>query len=152
MANTMKVILRQDVENLGDMGAIVNVKTGFARNYLIPRDLAYYATPGALKTFEVEKKQFEKMRALEKVDAEKISTQLADLQISIPMKVGEEGKLYGSVTTQMITQELELRGYEIDKRQVIIENPIKSLGVFDVKLRLHTEVIANLKIWVISED
>ncbi|ROL62046.1 50S ribosomal protein L9 [Bacteroidetes/Chlorobi group bacterium ChocPot_Mid] len=148
----MKVILRQDVDNLGQMGSIVNVKPGYARNYLIPRELAYHATPNALRIFELEKKQFEKIRAFEKADAEKISAQIADLQISIPMKVGEEGRLYGSVTSQMIAQELELRGYEIDKRQIIIEDAIKTLGVFDVKVRLHTDITANLKIWVISEE
>lgn len=148
----MKVILRQDVDNLGQMGTIVNVKPGYARNYLIPRELAYHATPNALKVFELEKKQFEKLRAFEKADAEKIATQIADLQISIPMKVGEEGRLYGSVTSQMIAQELELRGYEIDKRQIIIEDAIKTLGVFDVKVKLHAEITANLKIWVISEE
>ncbi len=148
----MKIILRQDVDNLGQMGTIVNVKPGYARNYLIPRELAYHATANALKIFEQEKKQYEKLRAFEKADAEKISAQIADLQISIPMKVGEEGRLYGSVTTQMIAQELELRGYDIDKRQIIIDDSIKSLGVFDVKLKLHTDITANLKIWVISEE
>lgn len=148
----MKVILRQDVDNLGQMGNIVNVKPGYARNYLIPRELAYHATPNALRIFELEKKQFEKLRAFEKADAEKIAVQIADLQISIPMKVGEEGRLYGSVTNQMIAQELELRGYEIDKRQIMIDDTIKTLGVFDVKVKLHSEITANLKIWVISEE
>lgn len=148
----MKVILRQDVDSLGQMGTIVNVKPGYARNYLIPRELAYHATPNALRIFEQEKKQFEKLRAFEKADAEKIAVQIADLQISIPMKVGEEGRLYGSVTNQMIAQELELRGYEIDKRQILIDDTIKSLGVFDVKVKLHSEITANLKIWVISEE
>jgi len=152
MANSMKVILRQDVDNLGQMGNIVNVKPGYARNYLIPRELAYHATPNALRIFELEKKQFEKLRAFEKADAEKIAVQIADLQISIPMKVGEEGRLYGSVTNQMIAQELELRGYEIDKRQIMIDDTIKTLGVFDVKVKLHSEITANLKIWVISEE
>ena len=148
----MKVILRQDVENLGNMGTIANVKPGYARNFLIPRELAYYATANALKTFEVEKKQFEKMRAVEKADAEAIAMQIADLQISIIMKAGEEGRLYGSVTNQLVGQELSLRGFEIDKRQILIDEPIKSLGVFDVKVKLHTDVFANLKIWVIGEE
>jgi len=152
MAKTVKVILRQDVRNLGVMGAIVNVKPGYARNYLIPRDMAYLATPQAIKTFEFEKKQIEKMQAIEKADAQTIASQLVDLQISIPMKVGEEGKLYGSVTSQMIAQELALRGFNIDKRHIIIDEPIKSLGVFDVKVKLHSEVSTNLKIWVIAEE
>jgi large subunit ribosomal protein L9 len=152
MAKSMKVILRQDVDNLGGMGTIVSVKTGYARNFLIPRELAYLATVNAIKAFEVEKKQFEKMRAVEKADAEAIALQLSDLQISISMKVGEEGRLYGSVTNQMIASELSIRGYDFDKRQILIDEAIKSLGVFDVKIKLHTDVIANLKIWVIGEE
>ena len=152
MDKSMKLILRQDVPNLGDMGSIVSVKPGYARNFLIPRELAYYATPSALKAFEYEKKQYEKLQAIEKKDAEAIAGQLAELQISIPMKVGEEGKLYGSVTTQMIASELTLRGFEIDKRHILIEEPIRSLGVFDVKVKLHTDVTTNLKIWVINEE
>ncbi len=148
----MKVILRQDIENLGFMGDIVNVKNGFARNYLIPRELAFFATDGAMKRLEVEKKQYHKRQALEKDQADTVAAKLAELQISISMKVGEEGKLFGSVTTQLIAQELNLRGYEIDKRNVIIETPIKSLGVFDIKVKLHTEVMAKLKVWVIAEE
>ncbi len=148
----MKVILRQDIENLGLMGDIVNVKNGFARNYLIPRELAFFATDGAMKRLEVEKKQHYKRQALEKGQAEDVAEKLAELQISIYMKVGEEGKLFGSVTTQLIAQELNLRGYEIDKRNVIIEDSIKSLGVFDIKVKLHTEVMAKLKVWVIAEE
>ncbi len=152
MAKHTKVILRDDIENLGEMGSIVSVKPGYARNYLMPRELAYYATQTAIKAFEIEKKRFDKMKALEKADAGKIAEQLSELQISIPMKVGDEGRLYASVSPQMIAQELSLRGFDIEKRNIIIEEPIKSLGVFEVKVRLHTDVTANLKIWVISEE
>lgn len=148
----MKVILRRDIENLGNMGGVVTVKDGYARNFLIPRNLAYYASPGAVKVLEVEKKQFDKKLAKEKLVADDLALKLTDLQISIAMKVGEEGKLYGSVTNQMIASELALRGYEIDRRSIIIENLIKSLGVFDIKIKLHPEVIADLKIWVINEE
>jgi large subunit ribosomal protein L9 len=148
----MKIILRQDVPNLGDMGEVVNVKDGYARNYLIPREIAYFASEGAIKRIEVEKKLYTKKLADEKVAAEATAEKIADLQISIPMKVGEEGKLYGSVTQQLIAQELSLRGFEIDRRSVIIEEPIRTLGVFDVKVKLHPEVITDLKIWVISEE
>ncbi len=152
MSKNIKVILRQDIDSLGAMGTIVNVKSGYARNYLIPQSLAHLATPGRLKAFEIEKKQYEKIQAIEKNDAEKIAAQLSELQISIPMKVGEEGKLYGSVTSQMIASELNLRGFNIDKRHIIIDEAVKSLGVFDIKIKLHNDVLANLKIWVISED
>jgi large subunit ribosomal protein L9 len=148
----MKVILRKDVENLGEMGEVVTVKDGFARNYLIPREMAYYASEGSIKRLEVEKKQYEKRLALEKVKAEEIASKIADIQVSVAMKVGDEGRLYGSVTPQMIANELALRGYDIDKRNIVIEDPIKTLGVFDVKAKLHPEVISTLKVWVISEE
>lgn len=148
----MKVILRQDVRSLGRIGEVVVVKNGYARNYLIPRQMAYLATTGAVKALEVEKKQYDKRQEKEKAHAEIIAVQLAEVQVSIAMKVGEEGRLYGSVTTQMIADELTLRGYEIDKRSIVIEEPIKNLGVFDVKIRLHSEVHTTIKVWVISEE
>jgi large subunit ribosomal protein L9 len=148
----MKVILRRDVENLGPMGQVVNVKNGYARNFLIPRSLAYTATPGALKSIEFEKKQYDKRVAKDKANAEVLAAQFADVQVSITMKVGEEGKLYGSVTTQMISTELLAKGHDVDKKNIIIEEPIKSLGVFDVKVKLFQDVYANLKVWVISEE
>ena len=148
----MKVILRKDVANLGNIGDIINVKDGYARNYLIPRNLAYYATDAALKKLEIEKKRYAKFAEQEKADAEALATKFAELQLSIPMKVGEEGKLYGSVTQQMIADELAVHNINVDKRNIIIEEAIKSLGVFDVKVKLHHDVIATLKVWVISEE
>ncbi|MBS3999257.1 MAG: 50S ribosomal protein L9 [Desulfobulbaceae bacterium] len=148
----MRIILRQDILNLGKMGQIVTVKDGYARNYLIPRSYAYFATDSAVKRLEVEKKQRAKKLEHEKVIAEKLASQISDVQVSIAMKVGEEGKLYGSVTPAMIAQELSLRGHDIDRRVIIIEDAIKTLGVFDAKVKLHPEVIATIKVWVISEE
>lgn len=148
----MKVVLRQDVPNLGSIGDVVTVKDGYARNYLIPRGLAYYASPKALKIIEQEKKQYEQRKQQEILNAQQLAERLESLQITIPMKVGESGRLFGSVTAQMIANELELRGYPIDRRSIIIDEPIKSLGLFDVKVRLHSEVTATLKIWVINEE
>lgn len=148
----MKVILRQSIPTLGDMGAVVNVKDGYARNYLIPHSFAFIATPKAIKALDYEKKLFVKKQEREKIAAEELANQFADLQISIAMKVGEEGKLYGSVTNQMIAQELALRNFNIDKRNIIMEDAIRTCGIFSVKVKLHSEVIAPLKIWVISED
>ena len=148
----MKVILRKDVENLGIMGEVVSVKDGYGRNFLIPRDLAYYATDGAVRRLDAEKRQHNKKLANEKVKAEQLAVGLAEVQISVAMKVGEEGRLFGSVTPNMIAQELLTRGYEIDRRIIIIEEPIKSLGVFDAKIKLHPEVVATVKVWVISEE
>ncbi len=148
----MKVILRKDIINLGNMGQVVNVRDGYARNFLIPRDYAYYASEVAVKRLEVEKKQNAKKLAIEKGKAEVLAVKLADIQISIAMKVGEEGRLFGSVTPQMIAQEISAKGFDIDRRTIVIEEPIKSLGVFDAKIKLHPEVIAMLKVWVISQE
>lgn len=148
----MKVILRQNVENLGDIGEIVNVKSGYARNFLIPRSLAYMATDSAVRALETEKKQYAVKMEKAKAHAEVVAGQLAELQITVPMQVGEEGRLFGSVTSPMIAQELELRGYNIDRRNIIIEEPIKTLGIFDVKVKLHPEIIGTLKVWVIGQE
>jgi len=148
----MKIILRQNVENLGEIGDTVVVKAGYARNFLIPRQLAYVATDGAMRALETEKKQYATKMEKAKQHAEVVAGQLADLQISIPMQVGEEGRLFGSVTSQMIAQELELRGFSVDRRAILIDEPIKTLGIFEVKVKLHSDVIAPLKVWVISQE
>ena len=148
----MKIILRQNVENLGEIGDTVVVKAGYARNFLIPRQLAYVATDGAMRALETEKKQYATKMEKAKQHAEVVAGQLADLQISIPMQFGEEGRLFGSVTSQMIAQELELRGFSVDRRAILIDEPIKTLGIFEVKVKLHSDVIAPLKVWVISQE
>ncbi|HBB26856.1 MAG TPA: 50S ribosomal protein L9 [Bacteroidetes bacterium] len=148
----MKIILRQDVENLGNIGEIVTVKAGFARNYLIPNQLAYFATDGAIRALETEKKQYEARMAKARQESEATAAQLSELQITISMPVGEEGRLFGSVTAPMIAQELELRGFRVDKRNITIDEPIKTLGIFDVKVKLMTDVVAPLKVWVIAQD
>ena len=148
----MQVILRQNVSKLGTIGEIVSVKMGYGRNYLIPRQLAYVASPGAIKALETEKKQYAVKMDKVKANAEVVAGQLADLQVSIPMQVGEEGRLFGSVTSQMIGQELDLRGFSVAKRNIIIEEPIKTLGVFEIKVKLHQDISAPLKVWVIAEE
>ncbi|MFN4986228.1 MAG: 50S ribosomal protein L9 [Ignavibacteria bacterium] len=148
----MKIILRQDVENLGNIGEIVVVKPGYARNFLIPNQLAYLATDGAIRALETEKKQYEVRKAKARQQAEVVAAQLADLQITVSMQVGEEGRLFGSVTAPMIAQELELRGYNVDKRNIIIDEPIKTLGIFEVKVKLHADLAAPLKVWIIAQE
>jgi large subunit ribosomal protein L9 len=148
----MKVILRQDISNLGTMGEVVTVKDGYARNYLIPRELVYMATPGAMKALEFEKKKYAKRMELEKASAEDIALKLQEMQVSITMKSGEEGRLFGSVTGSMIAEKLVENGIKIDRRTIMIDEPIKSLGIFDVKIKLHTDVSSTLKVWVISDD
>ena len=148
----MRIILRQDIEALGNIGEIVNVKPGYARNYLIPNQMAYFATDGAINKIEQEKKQYLVKMAEVKGQAEKLAEKFEQIQVTVAMKVGEEGKLYGSVTTQMISNELSLQGYDVDKRDITIVDAIKTLGVFQVKVKLHHEVSANLRVWVISEE
>jgi large subunit ribosomal protein L9 len=148
----MKIILRQDVENLGNIGEIVVVKPGYARNYLIPNQLAYVATDGAIRALETEKKQYEVRKAKARQQAEVIAAQLAELQVTVSMQVGEEGRIFGSVTAPMVAQELELRGFSIDKRNIMIEEPIKTLGIFEVKVKLHSDLVAPLKVWVIGQE
>lgn len=147
----MKIILRKNVQNLGTIGDVVNVKDGYARNYLFPRELAYLATDSSLKRIEIEKRKILSKMAKEKEIAEKLAENISNIQLSVPMKVSEEGHLYGSVTNQLISEKLAEQNFDIDKRNVILDESIKTLGIFDVKLRLHPEVIANIKVWVINE-
>jgi large subunit ribosomal protein L9 len=147
----MKIILRKNVDNLGKIGDIVNVKDGYARNYLIPRGYAYLSKEGAIKRIEIEKKQYLKQVEKTKEDAKLLAAKISDTQITVKMKVGEDSKLYGSVTSQMIAEELAAKGFDIDKRYILIEDTIKTLGIFDVKVKLHSEVMTSIKVWVIDE-
>ncbi|MBD1207305.1 MAG: 50S ribosomal protein L9 [Ignavibacteria bacterium] len=146
----MKIILRENVEHLGAVGEITNVRDGYARNFLIPRGLAYYASPKAIRVLEGEKKHYEARMSKLKTEAELIAARLADTQVSIAMQVGEEGRLFGSVTNQMIAQELADKGFSIDRRAIVLDEPIRSIGEFEVIIKLHTEVHAPLKVWVTS--
>lgn len=146
----MKIILRQHVDSLGKVGEVVTVKDGYARNFLIPRGLAYYASPKAIKVLESEKVHYEAQLAKLRTDAELIATKLGDLQLTFAMQAGEDERLFGSVTNVMIAQELALKGYEIDRRTIHIDEPIKKLGNYEVHIKLHPEVTAAVKIWVTS--
>lgn len=147
----MKVILRKNYEKLGEIGEIVDVKNGFARNFLIPRQIAYVATQGNIKAFEEEKKQILKKETKELEEAQKLATVLENVSISIPVKVGEEDKIFGTVTTQMIADSLKEKGYEIDKRKIEIAEPIKALGIYTVNVKLHPKVQSSVKTWVVRE-
>ncbi|MDD8017904.1 MAG: 50S ribosomal protein L9 [Bacteroidota bacterium] len=147
----MKVILRQNYASLGNIGDVVVVKDGYARNYLLPRNIAYRATEGNLKSLEEEKKQLGRKEEKLIKDAEKLSAQLASASITITMKVGEDDKLFGAVTSQMIADSLVEKGYTIDKRIIELEEPIKTLGIFEVPVKLHSKVSAKVKVWVVRE-
>ena len=147
----MKVILRQDFETLGKIGQVVDVKDGYARNYLFPRGIAYAALKGNVKALDEEKKNVEKKNLQELKAAEVLASDLETVSVTIPVQVGEEDKIFGTVTTQMIADALKEKGHDIDKRKIEIEEPIKSLGIYGVSLKLHPSVSAKIKVWVVRE-
>lgn len=147
----MKVILRQEHEKLGSIGDIVEVKDGYARNYLIPRKIAYPATKGAMAALEEEKKQAERRKAKELKSAERLAAELEKVSITIQMNVGEDDKLFGAVTSQMIADALKEKGFTIDKRVIDLEEPIKALGIYTVNIKLHQNVTGKVKVWVVRE-
>jgi len=147
----MKIILRKDVDTLGKVGDVVSVKDGYARNYLIPRGIAFEATEGALRQVEEEKKQQARRLEKERTIAENLAVQLEKISITIKMKVGEEEKLFGSVTAQMIADALTEKGITIDKRLIELEEPLKALGIYDVPIKLHGGVVSKIKVWIVRE-
>jgi large subunit ribosomal protein L9 len=147
----MKVILRQDFQQLGRVGDVVEVKDGYARNYLLPRRIAYQATQSSILQLEEEKKQHAKLLDKEKRQSEKLATELEKVSITIQMKVGEDDKLFGSVTSQMIVDALKEKGFTVDKRQIELEDIIKALGIYSVDAKLPGGVVAKVKVWVVRE-
>jgi large subunit ribosomal protein L9 len=147
----MKVILTQDMESLGLGGEIVNVAKGYARNYLIPRGMALEATEQNIKLTEMQRKNIEIKRIKAKEDALKLKEKLSGVSVTIAQKVGEEDKLYGSVTTMDIADQLEKQGITVERRRIILDKPIKSLGEFSVMVKLHPEVSAPIKVMVVPE-
>jgi len=147
----MKVILRQNFESLGKIGEVVDVKDGYARNYLLPRGIAYAASKGNIRALEEEKKVVEKRSKQELAAAELLSSELEKISVTIPVQVGEEDKIFGTVTTQMIADALKEKEYDIDKRKIEIEEPIKSLGIYGVNIKLHPNVSTKIKVWVVRE-
>jgi large subunit ribosomal protein L9 len=148
----MKVILKQDVATLGETGDIVNVKDGFGRNYLIPRGLAILATPSNVKVVEEIRRQ--SSHRLERLvnDAKELAKQLAKLDIVIPARVGEENRIFGTVTTQQVADVLEKKGLEIDRRKIELHEEIRALGVYSATIKLHGDVTADVKIQVVPEE
>ena len=146
----MRIILLQDHEGLGNAGDQLEVKNGYARNYLIPRGLALKADKNSIKRFQetARLKDVKKDKALRQ--SHELAEKLQALSLTIPVQVGEEDRVFGSVTSQEIAQQLKDKGYDIDKRQIILEQPIKALGIFEVPVKLHSEITATIKLWVIK--
>jgi large subunit ribosomal protein L9 len=144
----MEVILRETIDNLGRAGQVVKVAAGYARNYLLPRKLAYVATPGNLKVIEFERQSLLRKDAKQKEDAEKLKTMLDPIEIVIRRKVGEQDALYGSVTNSDVADELEKKGFQIEKRKIHMDDHIKTLGEFSIPIRLFKDVTAHIKLKV----
>jgi len=147
----MEVILRHAVENLGKPGDVVKVKNGYARNYLLPHNLAYEATPGNLKRIQQERDRLDAAESQRRGSAQEVATKLEQVSLTFSARVGEEGKLFGSVTAADIAQQLDQQGFRIEKRQVDLHEPIKSLGVYRVPVRLHADVKPEIRVWVIKQ-
>jgi len=147
----MEIILRQAVENLGKPGDVVKVKPGYARNYLLPRGLAYEATPGNLKRIQQERDRLEAAENARRESAQGLSERFEQVSLTFSARVGEEGKLFGSVTAADIAQQLEAQGFHVEKRQIDLHEPIKALGVYRIPIRLHADVKPEIRVWVIKQ-
>ncbi len=147
----MKVILRDDVKNKGVAGEVIDAKPGYARNYLIPQGLAYPATEVNIKIYGREKLQKAKKLEQHKVEAEELRDEVEKISLTAVVKVGDDGKLFGSVTNQTISELLKEKGYDYSHRKITIEETIKELGVFEAKIEFFQGVEASVKVWVVKE-
>ena len=147
----MKLILRDDIENLGKIGEIVEVAGGYGRNYLLPRGLAVKASTKNVKEQEHQKSLIQARMDRQKKDAEEVAGSLDSVSCTITRKTGEDEKLYGSVTSRDIEEALREEGVSIDRKRILLEEPLKKLGVYTVPVKLHADVTGNIKVWVVKE-
>lgn len=148
----MKIILTQDMDNVGLAGEILAVAKGYARNYLFPRGFALEANEKNIKLTEMQRNKIEIKRLKAQEDAEKAKEKMNDMVVTIAQKAGEEDKLYGSVTSMDIAEQLEKRGVSLDRRKIILDKPIKTLGEFKVPIKLHPQVTADIKVIVVRAE
>jgi large subunit ribosomal protein L9 len=148
----MLVILRENVENLGRIGDLVTVSNGYARNFLIPRKLVAVADPANVKMIENQKKLLEKKRVAARAVSEALAKKISDQSVTIARKVGDQDKLFGSVTQSDIADALKKSGLDVEKRMVILDQPIKALGVHTVTIRFDAEVTSSVKVWIVKEE
>lgn len=147
----MKVILTEEIRGLGGRGDVVQVKNGYARNYLLPKNLAREVTPGNLKVVEQQQKKWALLSQQEKTLAEEAAKRVEGTMVRITKRVGETGTLFGSVTANEIADALHAQGFEVDKRRIELDHPIKNLGVQEVEIKLHREVSAKIQVEVLPE-
>jgi large subunit ribosomal protein L9 len=148
----MKLILREDVENLGKGGELVDVKPGYGRNFLLPRGLAVAANPKNVRELEHQKSVAAAKAAKLKASAQAVAKRLSETPVTLKRKVGEQDKLYGSVTALDVAEALGARGLQIDRRSIDLTDPIKTVGEFDVPVKLHSEVVGKVKVTVQAEE
>jgi large subunit ribosomal protein L9 len=148
----MEVILKEDIANLGKMGEVVRVRDGYARNYLLPRGLVLVANKKNLKSYEHHKRVIAGQRESALRQAQTLGEKMAALSVEIPMKAGEEGKLFGSVTNLHIEKALKAKGFEVERRKIHLAEPIKALGDYEVPVRLAADVTATVKVSVVAEE
>lgn len=146
-----KLVLRKDVKGLGAQGDVVDVKPGYARNFLLPKEFAYPATDSMVRQVEVEKKKAMALAEKEIEAAKALAVKISAVSITVPVEVGEEEKMFGSVTSIDIAGALGEEGYEIDRHDIVLDEPMKELGVYNVKIKLMKEVSAEVKVWVVKK-
>jgi len=147
----MQVILKENIENLGTVGDVVNVRDGYARNFLLPRNLVLVADESNVQQIQHYKKQLERKRLAQLANAKELAEKVAKVTINLTRKVQENDKLFGSVTSQDVADALEKAGYKVEKRNIHLESPIKTLGVHNVNIKFATDVTASIKVWVVKE-
>lgn len=148
----MQVILLEDISSLGNAGDLVKVSDGYGRNYLIPQKKAILATEKGLKMLEHQKRQVQIRMGKMKKDLEKVAQEIEALSCTFTKQVGESGKLFGSVTSMEIEEYLKGQGIKVDRKKIGLDEPIKSIGMFTVPIKLHPELVAQLKVWVVQEQ
>ena len=148
----MKIILRENVEHLGNMGEEYTVKDGYARNFLVPNGLAFPATPAFKNVVNSELKHKKAQSEKDKQKAELLSKEMENVTVTISVNVGEDDKMFGSVTSANISEKLQEAGYNIDKKKIRLDEPIKALGIFHIPVKLHMEVSVDVKVWVVKEQ
>jgi large subunit ribosomal protein L9 len=148
----MQVILRQKIDNLGNQGDVVDVKPGYGRNYLIPKGLAYEATQANVRRIEAERARHARVEAETLSEARQQAARFEGVSLTFHARAGQEGKLFGSITSADIVERLAEQGIEVDRRSIELDEPIKALGVTSVPVRIHAQVRPEIKVWVIAED
>ena len=148
----MQIILQEDVDKLGNRGEVVTVAEGYARNYLLPRKLALEATSGNMKRLEKMRAAFAKKEAVEKGDAQKLAEMLAPVELEVSRKSGENDQLFGSVTAADISEQLAAKGFTIDKKKIVLAEPIKIIGEYQISIKLHREITTNIKLTVKKDE